>query len=75
MSINYNCIKDLVLLLHEYVYKKNSSILTDYNYEKLDLENIVIDDLIGTDLDYQSILNSNYNSKENFKIYYAYNSS
>jgi hypothetical protein len=68
MSINYNIIKDLVLLLHKFVYKNDNYISSNYIYRKFDLENIKIDDLIGNDLDYQSILNSNYNTKENFKI-------
>ena len=68
MSINYNNIKDLVLLMYDYVYKKDTKILTNYNYEKLDSNNIKIDDLIGINFDYQYILNSNYEKKENFKI-------
>ena len=68
MSIDYNKIKDLVLLLYEYVYKQDNNILSNYVYKKFDLENIKIENLLGKDFDYQSILNSNYNSKENFKI-------
>jgi hypothetical protein len=68
MSINYNNIKDLVSLMYKYVYDKDTTILTDYNYEKLDWENIKIDDLIGTNFNYQYILNSNYEKKDNFKI-------
>ena len=68
MSINYNKIKDLVFLLYEFVYNKNDLIYLDYVYEKFDWENIKIEDLISTNLDYQIILNSNYDKKDNFKI-------
>lgn len=68
MSINYNKIKDLVLLLYEFIYKKDETIVSNYIYKKLDWESIKIDDLIGNNFDYQTILNSNYDSKENFKI-------
>jgi hypothetical protein len=68
MSINYNKIKDLVLLLYNFVYKQDELINLNYIYEKLDITNININDLIGTEFDYQTILNSNYDSKENFKI-------
>jgi hypothetical protein len=68
MSINYNKIKDLVSLLYKYVYEHDNTILSNYNYEKPDWTNIKIDNLIGKNFDYQTILNSNYDSKENFKI-------
>ena len=68
MSINYNKIKDLVDLLYEFVYRKEGSIVSNYMYDKFDWENIKIDDLIGENLDYQIVLSSNYDSKENFKI-------
>ena len=68
MSINYNNVNDLVSLMYKFVYEKDSTILSNYNYEKLNWENISIDDLIGKKFDYQYVLNSNYNTKENFKI-------
>ena len=68
MSINYNKIKELVSLLYEFVYKKDEFAMSNYMYKKLEWENIKIEDLVGTNFDYQTILNSNYDTKENFKI-------
>ncbi len=69
MSINYNKIKERVSLLYNYVYGNNSSIHSNYGYVKFDIANIKITDLVATNkLDYQLILNSNYDTKENFKI-------
>ena len=69
MSINYNKIKDLVSLLYEYVYENDETTHSNYNYVKFDMADIKIEDLVGgTNLDYQTILNSNFDAKENFKI-------
>ena len=68
MSINYNKIKDLVLLLYKYVYEQDETTLHNYNYKKLNFDLIKLDDLIGKKFDYQTILNSNYDTKDNFKI-------
>ena len=37
MSINYNKIKDLVILLYKYVYEHDKTLLANYGYEKFDL--------------------------------------
>ena len=68
MSINYNSIKDLVSLLYNFVYNYDKEIISNYIYVKFDLNEIEISDLIGNEFNYQLILNSNYDSKENFKI-------
>ena len=68
MSIDYNNIKSLVNLLYEFVYNKNNKINDNYSYIKLDPTKITINDLIKKDLDYQNILNTNFENKENFKI-------
>jgi len=66
MSINYNNIKDLVNLLYEFVYQKDKKILDDYEYKRLNPEDIKLDDLIKENIDKQSIINSVLGTKENF---------
>lgn len=68
MSINYNSIKDLVNLLYEFVYEKKKDISQNYTYERLNPEEITLNDLLKHNIDYQMILSNAYGEKENFKL-------
>jgi len=68
MSINYNNIKELVSLLYIFVYDKDNVANNNYTYQRLSWSEIKISDLINPNLDYQLILNSNFETKDNFKI-------
>ncbi len=68
MSINYNSIKDLVNLLYEFVYEKKKDTYQNYSYEKLNPENITLNELIKNNVDYQVILSNSFGEKQNFKL-------
>lgn len=68
MSINYNSIKDLVNLLYDFVYEKKRDISQNYSYERLNPEELTLNELLKQDIDYQMILSNAYGEKENFKV-------
>ena len=68
MSIDYNNIKKLIELLYEIVYNPNKDTFEKYIYKPFNPLKITIKDLIKDKFDYQYILNSSFNSKDNFKI-------
>ena len=68
MSINYNNINELIDLLYNYVYKEETKIRDNYEFNNLDINKINISDILkDKEFNYQLILNSSFN-KENFKI-------
>lgn len=68
MSINYNNINELIDLLYNYVYKEETKIRDNYQFNNLDINKINISDILkDKDFNYQLILNSSFN-KENFKL-------
>ncbi len=68
MSIDYNNIKNLIELLYEIVYNPNKSTFEKYIYKPSNPLKITISDLVKDKFDYQYILNSAFNTKDNFKI-------
>jgi hypothetical protein len=68
MSIDYNNINKLIELLYEMVYNNNEDTFEKYIYKAFDPSNIKINDLIKNNFDYKIILNSSFNSKDNFKL-------
>ena len=67
MSIDYNNIVELVNILHTFIYDKDNSEQYMYNVlrpEKINLNTIIKDN----NFEYQFILNSSLEKKDNFKI-------
>lgn len=69
MSINYNNTVELVNFLYKFIYEKDSTFKDEYLYTILKPEMINLNTLIKDDnYEYQFILNSSFDKKENFKI-------
>jgi len=68
MSIDYNNIKDLLSIVYEIAYNPNKDTFNKYVYKPLESSKITIKDLIKDNFDYKIILNSSFNSKDNFKV-------
>jgi len=69
MSINYNNTVELVNFLYKFIYEKDEKFKDEYIYTILKPETINLNILIkDSNYEYQYILNSSFNTKENFKI-------
>jgi hypothetical protein len=69
MSINYNNTVELVNFLYKFIYEKDDKFKDEYLYTILKPEMINLNTLIKNNYyEYQYILNSSFDKKENFKI-------